>query len=943
MAGGGSARGARLSTLLVVLALVPLLGVLAATTALVGAQVRTERTSRSALSAVVVTGQVGATRSALAREAFLSSARTHLSDAGVRERLGPGVVGALRAALPEDDLAVARRRTDAALAAVAPASAAGDLAVGVARDLAPLRTAVDAAVPWSAVAPGFTALTAQLAGAERLAVDEAAAGGVGAEVAGALLEVRTVTEAVAADSGESLDVLEELVLAQGPVTGRAAADWASAAPLDVLGSSPAPGVRVRSEELLATTTGLRASAAAVTARVGVAPGDARLAAQVRDLLTRLTGRSAGLDALAATTSARAGELARGETASARRDVVVLAAGGVLLCLLTGAAVLGTSVALGRPLRELAAAAQQVGRGELASVVVSGPREVRVVAEGLAATVASLRRLQEQARAVVAGDLRSPVLATPLPGPLGTVVHASVTELVQAMVDRDRLREDLTHRATHDSLTELPNRARAMELLDRALERSRRDGGVVGLLFVDLDRFKQVNDTAGHAAGDAVLRAVAARMRERAPAGGTVCRLGGDEFLVVVEDADDAGLLGLAEALVDDASAPVAFAGTEVAVGASVGVARTAGGTAGREELLAEADAAAYQAKQEGRGAVGGPAAPGGRGGVGFYDDDLRLRLTGARDLEEALARALRERELVLRYQAVVGLDPDRDTEGVTGYEALVRWQRPGHGLLPPSEFVPAAERSSLVCDLGRYVLLEATRQLARWSAGGGAAAGRTVSVNVSGRHLVSHHLLQDVRDALEGSGLEPHRLVVEITETVLVDHALAHERLAALRALGVRVAIDDFGTGFTSIAQLHRLPADVLKVDRSLAAADDPASAELVRLVVGAARTFSLAVVAEGVETPAQLDALRAASCDAVQGYLLHRPCAPGAEAPEIEAGGAAVREPVAEGSAAPGVGAPGRGVEPPRTPRPRTAPPGSAPPAPPTGPPTPARVDVTR
>ncbi|MEJ5868509.1 EAL domain-containing protein [Pseudokineococcus sp. 5B2Z-1] len=893
-----------MSTLLVVLALVPLLGVVAATAALLVAEVRTERTSRQALGAVVVTGEVSAARSALAREVFLTSERTRLDDAAQRQRLGPDVVVALASALPEEDLVGARRRTDTALADVDATSAAGRAAAGVAADLVPLRTAVDVTGTWSAVAPGFDSLTSQLATAERLAVDDALAGGVGADVAGALLELRTATEAVALGSGEALAVLDDLVTADGAATGRAGPGaWASAAPLEALGASPSRAVRDRSAGLLAATTGLRADAVAAARAAGGTPGP-RLASRLRALVEGLDDRSAGLTALAATTSARAGELTRAETSSAHRDVVALGAGALLLCLLTGAAVLRTSVALGRPLQALAAAAQQVGRGELLAVDVTGPREVRTVAEGLAATVASLRRLQEQARAVVAGELGSPVLAAPLPGPLGAVVHASVTELVQAMVDRDRLREDLTHRATHDSLTELPNRARAMELLDRALARSRCDGGVVGLLFVDLDRFKQVNDTAGHAAGDAVLRAVAVRMRERVPAGGTVCRLGGDEFLVVVEDAGDAQLLGLAEALVGAVSAPVGFAGAEVAVGASVGVARTAGGTAGREELLAEADAAAYQAKQEGRGAVGGSAAPGGRGRVGFYDDELRRRLTGARDLEEALARALRGRELVLHYQAVVGLDPDGTTDGVTGYEALVRWQRPGHGLVPPSEFVPAAERSSLVCDLGRYVLLEATRQLARWSAGGGAAARRTVAVNVSGRHLVSHHLLQDVRDALDGSGLEPHRLVVEITETVLVDHALAHERLTALRALGVRVAIDDFGTGFTSIAQLRRLPADVLKVDRSLAAADDPASAELVRLVVGAARTFSLAVVAEGVETPAQLDALRAASCDAVQGYLLHRPCAPGDEAPEVDAGGALVRGPVAVEGAVPGVGA---------------------------------------
>ena len=859
----------RLRTQLVVLALVPLLGLLSVTAALVVGQVRTEQATGRALGAVLVAGDVSAARSAFAREVLLSFGLARLADPAVRERLGAEVVAALEAEVDEAGLEGARRRTDAALAAVTSTSTAAESTVGVAADLKPLRTALDVTGDWSVVSPGYESLTQELAGAERRAVDEARDRGLGGEVATALVEARTASEAVALGSGEALTVLDDLLRGDDQPQERANfGGWASTASLQVLSTSTSAAVRARSEDLLESTTSLRTTAEAVVEELRTRPDDARPQPRARDLVTRLVGREAGLTALAASASARARDLTRAELDAARRDVLVLAAGGVLLCLLTGAAVLRTSVALGRPLHELAAAAQQVSRGELVAVAVSGPREVRTVADGLAATVASLRRLQDQARAVVAGELDSPVLAQPLPGPLGAVVHASVTELVQATVDRDRLRQDLTHRATHDTLTELPDRGWAMDLLGRALERSRFDGGVVGVLLLDLDRFKQVNDTAGHAAGDEVLRAVASRLREHVRPHDAVCRLGGDEFLVVVEDADDQHLLELAELLVAAVSAPVPLTTGSVVVGASVGVARTGAGALDREGLLAEADAATHQAKQAGRG------------GVGFFDDELRRRLTGVRDLEAALGRALRRGELVLHYQAVVGVD---DLE-VAGYEALVRWQRPGHGLLPPSTFVEVAERSSLVCDLGRFVLHEATRQLVLWSAEGGAAARRTVAVNVSGRHLVSPQLVDDVRDALAASGLDPRRLTVEITETVLVDHATAHERLAALRALGVRVSIDDFGTGFTSIAQLQRLPADVLKIDRSLAGSDDPASQELVRLVVGAAHTFSLAVVAEGVETPAQLAALAAASCDAVQGYLLHRPCAPAATAPELGA-----------------------------------------------------------
>ncbi|WP_432541803.1 putative bifunctional diguanylate cyclase/phosphodiesterase [Kineococcus sp. SYSU DK002] len=497
--------------------------------------------------------------------------------------------------------------------------------------------------------------------------------------------------------------------------------------------------------------------------------------------------------------------------------------------------------------------------------------MRVVAQGLSAAVGTLRRVQAQADAIAAGDLDCEVVRTAVPGPLGAIVHASVTQVLTAFDERERLRADLAHQAAHDALTELPNRAQTLVLTGRALHRAARQGHRVGLLFVDLDHFKAVNDSFGHAAGDELLRTAAARMQGTVRGGDVVCRLGGDEFVVLVEGVEDEkGLVDLGQRLIAALSAPVALAGLpraqHVRVGASVGVAVSAPGALDADRLVRDADAAAYRAKDAGRGVVE------------VFDDELRAELAARTELETALRHGLVTGELVLHYQPVLDLATGR-TRSV---EALVRWQRPGHGLVPPDAFIPVAEASSLVCDLGRWALAEATAQLVRWDAEGGHRAGLGVAVNISGRHLAQAHLLDDVTDALTASGVDPARLTVEITETVLVDEPLALEHLRSLREIGVRVAIDDFGTGYTSIGQLSRLPVDVLKIDRSFVSSPEAGHADLVRLLISAAHSFSLGVVAEGVEEDGQLSALLAASCDAAQGYLFARPV-PAAELPAAE------------------------------------------------------------
>ena len=434
------------------------------------------------------------------------------------------------------------------------------------------------------------------------------------------------------------------------------------------------------------------------------------------------------------------------------------------------------------------------------------------------------------------------------------MYLAVREIEAAAAARDLARSHLAHRAAHDSLTELANRAYAVELTELALSRARRSGSLVGLLFIDLDDFKAINDTYGHAAGDEVLRETARRMRDRVRGGDTVGRLGGDEFVVLVEGpADEEALVDLAEHLLAAVRRPIAVGEREVAVGASIGVAVTGGPGASAGVLLHEADAAAYRAKARGRNRVE------------IFDEQLRREHHARVQLEAAIRTGLDLGEFLVHFQPIV----DVSSGAAVGVEALLRWDRPGRGMVPPDRFIPTAEMSSLICDLDRWVLREVTSRAATWR---GRGADLSVAVNLSGRHLAEPDVVADVAGALAASGLPAGRLVLEITETVLVDQPSALVRLRALQELGVGISIDDFGTGYTSIAQLQHLAANTLKIDRSLVSSQDPGAAALVRLVVDAGHAFGLAVVGEGVETAEHLEALRASGCDLAQGYLFARP-----------------------------------------------------------------------
>ncbi len=439
---------------------------------------------------------------------------------------------------------------------------------------------------------------------------------------------------------------------------------------------------------------------------------------------------------------------------------------------------------------------------------------------------------------------------------------AIGQIVAANHVRDRLREDLAYQAAHDSLTGLPNRAQALDLITGALSRAQRSGAIVGLLFIDLDGFKAVNDTYGHAAGDEVLRTVATRLRARIRAGDVIARLGGDEFVVLLENlATEAAAVEAADALVHEASRPIPVGGgREARVGASVGVAVNHDAQVDAERLLHEADTAVYRAKQ------------GGRGRTEVFDAGLRRELAEIADLEAAMMTAIATDQLELHYQPIVLAS----TGEVQGYEALVRWNRPGVGLVPPDHFIPLAETSNLIHDIDAWVLNRATAQLATWSR---SAPPRerplTMAVNVSARHISHPRILDDVATALARSGIAPSQLTLEITETALAEDALlAVHHLDQLRALGVEISLDDFGTGYSSVARLRNLPVDSVKIDRSFLDPAQLGSFELFEFILHAAHAFNLTVIAEGVETEEQLMHLQDLRCESAQGFYLGRPLA---------------------------------------------------------------------
>jgi diguanylate cyclase (GGDEF)-like protein/PAS domain S-box-containing protein len=425
-------------------------------------------------------------------------------------------------------------------------------------------------------------------------------------------------------------------------------------------------------------------------------------------------------------------------------------------------------------------------------------------------------------------------------------------------ERKALEEQLRQLAFHDPLTLLANRNLFRDRVQHALTLAQRGRSSVAVMFLDLDNFKNINDSLGHDAGDRLLQAVAQRIVQTTRSSDTVARLGGDEFAVLLEGVASSGEVErLADALIEALELPFALDGREVRVGASVGVAFSSA-AAGAEALLSNADIAMYHAKAAGK-----------KRHVTFQPQMQDLLYERMR-LEADIGRALTQQEFFLEYQPII----DLGTRSLLGVEALVRWRHPEAGVLMPARFIQVLEECGHIARLGRWVLSQACRDVCAWRQSIAGGSGLRLAVNISGRHLQHGELVQDVLQALHESGLEPGNLVIELTESTIMYNTDANlERLHHLKSLGVRLAIDDFGTGYSSLSYLHRFPIDILKIDRSfvsrLTSSDN--GPELARAVITLGETLGLDTVAEGIEYEAQVSALLALGCVAGQGYLFAR------------------------------------------------------------------------
>jgi len=440
---------------------------------------------------------------------------------------------------------------------------------------------------------------------------------------------------------------------------------------------------------------------------------------------------------------------------------------------------------------------------------------------------------------------------------GRVDGAAIGRSIRYAAERKSLEMQMAHKAMHDALTGLPNRTLFHDRLKHAVMRAKRHQSMLGVMFIDLDGFKPINDGLGHDVGDLLLKALGRRLQEGLRASDTAARFGGDEFMVLCEDvADEQHVISIAERLQAAVAEPFRIAGHDLAVSSSMGIVVSTGHEESADSLIRNADAAMYRAKRQ---------------GVSYemFDDGMRSRVRARARTESDLHRAIEEREFRLLYQPQVDLRSGR----VVGLEALLRWDHPERGVVEPAEFLWLAEETGMITKIGEWALRQSCLHARAWGARNGSPL--RVSVNLSARQHRDPDLVDLVERILTETRTDPATLCLEITENVLVNDAdAAAQTLHALKSLGVRLSIDEFGTGHSSLGSLKRFPLDMLKVDRSFVSGlgTDAEDAAIVTAIINLAHSLGLQTVADGVETKEQVDELRALGCDVGQGFYFARP-----------------------------------------------------------------------